>query len=83
MEIRGFEEVGEEISGFEIENENEYQISKINTILYGIRESLKKIHWNEFMRMNFQEKIMILFFFILVMFLISILVLRFYWKKFK
>lgn len=85
MEIReyGGGEFEEPISGFEMINEEEYKIRRIDSILYGIRESLKKIHWNEFMNSNFQEKIVMIVFFILIMFLISIFILRFYWKKFK
>lgn len=79
MEIKEMDmDEGELISGFEI-GEEEYKISKLNEI----RQIVKKIHWYEFMRMNFQEKMISIIFFILIMFLISILILRFYFKKLK
>ncbi len=80
MEIKRIEEEneGEEI-GWDIEEIEVYKMGYLELI----RENVKKIHWNEFLKRNFQEKIIIGIFFILIMFLISILVLRFYLKKIK
>ncbi len=80
MEIKRVEEEneGEEI-GWDMEEVEVYKMGYMDQI----RDYVKKIHWDEFLKRNFQEKIMIVFFFILIMFLISIFVLRFYLKKIK
>jgi hypothetical protein len=80
MEIKRIEEEneGEEI-GWDIEEIEVYKMGYLDLI----RENVKKIHWDEFLKRNFQEKIIIVIFFILIMFLISIFILRFYWKKIK
>ncbi len=80
MEIKRVEEEneGEEI-GWDMEEVEVYKMGYMDQI----RDYVKKIHWDKFLKSNFQEKIMIVFFFILIMFLISILVLRFYLKKIK
>ncbi len=86
MEIRSMEneEYSGEVDDIWVEESKEsYKIGLISNIIYFIQQKVKYIHWDEFMRRNIQEKILILFFFILILFLISILILRFYWKKIK
>jgi hypothetical protein len=80
MEIRSIEEEneGEEIK-WDTEDVKIYKIGYMDKI----RDNVKKIHWDEFLKRSFQEKIMIIIFFILIMFLISIFLLRSYWKKIK
>ena len=73
------EEENGEVMGWDMEEVEVYRMGYMDKV----RDLVKKIHWDEFLKRNFQEKIMIVFFFILILFLISILVLRFYWKKIK
>ncbi len=76
MEIKRVEKEENEGEAIEWDME-EVEIYKMG-YMDKVRDLVKKIHWYEFFKRSFQEKIMIIIFFILIMFLISIFLLRSY-----